>query len=485
MTVQKTASHWQLLAILALAFALRLYHITNPVLDWHAFRQADTASVTREYVKHGVDLLRPKYQDHSNIQTGKDNPEGYRLVEFPLVNGFIAVILRTFPHLSLVLVSRLVSVLFSLGAIVALYYLVRELSGKQLATWSALAMATLPYAVYYSRAILPEPALLVASLTSLVCFTYYIKKPSAWWASATWLSLALALLLKPFAIFLAPVYLLIAWQKRGWKIVLSWDLALLAAAVVAPLLAWRHWISTFPTGIPASDWLFNGNGIRFRPAWFRWLFWERITKLILGGVGILFALANLLQLPQLKTKQWWQQDWLIYAGWWAGILAYFAVIASGNVQHDYYQVIALPIICITLARGLLIFASALTKKFKSVSITTIAGIGLALCCWGSWTQVGGYFNINHWEYVAAGKAVDELTPADALVIAPAFGDTLFLFQTNRTGWPIGFEIADKIAKGAQYYITTSYDDEARALEAEYATVKKTPEYLLLNLTQPL
>jgi hypothetical protein len=26
----------------------------------------------------------------------------------------------------------------------------------------------------------------------------------------------------------------------------------------APMLLWREWIKNFPTGIPVSDWLFNG-----------------------------------------------------------------------------------------------------------------------------------------------------------------------------------------------------------------------------------
>src|SRR3989304_3474290 len=76
------------------ALVVRLYRITNPAADWHAFRQADTASVTREYIKHGVDWQRPTYHDLSNIQSGQDNPLGYRMVEFPLVNGSLALLLR-------------------------------------------------------------------------------------------------------------------------------------------------------------------------------------------------------------------------------------------------------------------------------------------------------------------------------------------------------------------------------------------------------
>ena len=90
-----------------------------------------------------------------------------------------------------------------------------------------------------------------------------------------------------------------------------------------------------------------------------------------------------------------------------------------------------------------------------------------------------------WEYVKAGKKVDELAPVDARVIAPAMGDTIFLFQTKRVGWPIGFDIQNKINLGATIYVTTSMDDEAKELELEYKTIEKTKDYLMLDLTTTL
>lgn len=75
-----------LFLILILAFGLRLYKINNPVADWHSFRQADTASVTRNFVNEGINLMMPRYDDLSNIQSGKDNPQGWRMVEFPVYN---------------------------------------------------------------------------------------------------------------------------------------------------------------------------------------------------------------------------------------------------------------------------------------------------------------------------------------------------------------------------------------------------------------
>src|SRR5689334_19814520 len=91
-----STKEWVFLGIiLIIATVMRLYRITNPLADWHSFRQADTASVTREYVKHGIDLLHPTYHDLSNIQSGKDNPKGYRMVEFPLVNAGTAWVIQT------------------------------------------------------------------------------------------------------------------------------------------------------------------------------------------------------------------------------------------------------------------------------------------------------------------------------------------------------------------------------------------------------
>ena len=69
-----------LLLILVLALVLRLYKIDNPVADWHSWRQADTASVTRVFSQEGINLLTPRFQDISTIPSGKQNPPGYRML---------------------------------------------------------------------------------------------------------------------------------------------------------------------------------------------------------------------------------------------------------------------------------------------------------------------------------------------------------------------------------------------------------------------
>lgn len=463
---------WLLLIVLV-AFVVRLYKIDNPVADWHSFRQADTASVTREYVKHGIDLLTPRYHDVANIQSGQDNLDGYRMVEFPILNALVAAwVLLT--GASLEISSRLLSILFSLMGLVSLFFLVKGLSGNRVAYVSAVIFALLPYNIFYSRVIMPEPALVGSYLVSLLAFRLWLEKQDWRWGILSWVGLVLALLLKPFVVFLVPVYAVIAWQKYGlatWK---RWDLVVYAGTSVVPMLWWRQWITQFPSGIPVNDWLFNSNGIRLRPAWFRWLFWERLTKMWLGWIGVAVLPLNLFQ---FKSDIW------VYGAWWLGMLTYYVVIATGNVQHDYYQVIAMPIVCISVARGGVILFDWLKTKTSDRLALGLLLVAAAVAWFLAWQQVKGLFSVNNWEYVEAGEAVDRLTPADALIIAPAMGDTHFLYQTNRRGWPIGFEIDDKIQKGADFYVTTSNDDEVRELRQQYTVIEETDRYILIDLNQ--
>lgn len=469
-------THRWIVATIVVAFILRLFWITNQPLDWHAFRQADTASVTREFVLNGIDLLHPHYHDLANIQSGKDNLAGWRMVEFPWVNGLTAALILVTRGNEIV-IGRLVNVLFSLLAIGSVYWLVKRVSDERLALVSATVMSVLPYSVFYSRALLPEAAMLGTSMVSLVAFDIWLEQRSWKWYITSLIALSLALLLKPFVLFFGGVYLALIWYRRGWKGFFAWQNFVYAGLAILPLWWWRQWIEQFPSGIPANDWLWNSNGIRWRPAWFRWLFWERLTLLIGGVVGAILGALNIIK--------WKEKSVMIWFLWWVGILAYFSAIATGNVQHDYYQTLVIPIISITIARGAVVLFDFLKKRLTNTHASLVVGGVLAVMVVIAWQQVKGYYNINHREYIEAGYAVDQLVPADAQVIAPAFGDTQFLFQTKRRGWPIGFEIEDKIAKGATHYVTTSYDDEARMLEQQYQTLAKTPMYLILDLTTPV
>ena len=460
-------------AILVLALVLRLYKIDTPVADWHSFRQADTASVTREYLKHGLNWLVPKYHDLSNIQSGKENPAGYRMVEFPIINGATAALIQIL-HLQAqeVLVGRLVSVLFSLITIVSIYLLGRSLSGPLTGLVGAVVFSIFPYSVYFSRTILPEPALLAFSTLSLALFSLWLEKKNPSFYLFSLLSLTLALLVKPYAIFLTPLYLVLCFVKQAKLKDYFFSLALIGVSGL-PLILWRNWILRFPEGIPVSDWLYNKDNIRFKGAFFRWLFEVRLGVLILGVAGILPLILGIFKKDKSR---------LFYITWAVCLFAYLSIFAGGNVQHDYYQFFLMPFIALAIGRGIA-FLIDLPGNYlgKKTVVFMISGLTI-YSLFVSWYTIRGYYQVNNWPIVEAGRKADQILPKSAKVIAPYNGDTAFLFQTNRTGWPIGFYIDEKIKAGATAYVSVVYDDEARNLEKQYSTLAKTDRYIIIDLT---
>ena len=106
--------YFLLSVIVILGLFVRLYRIDNPIADWHSWRQADTAAVTRNFVRSGINMLYPTYDDVSSIQTGIDNPTGIRMVEFPAYNAIHAVLFKNFEVFTIEKWGRLITVFISL-----------------------------------------------------------------------------------------------------------------------------------------------------------------------------------------------------------------------------------------------------------------------------------------------------------------------------------------------------------------------------------
>lgn len=460
-------------SIVLLAFAVRLYKISEPLADWHSWRQTDTSAVSRNYARDGINLLLPRHDDLSDIASGRENPNGYFFVEFPIYNAIHAFVYQAIGFFSLEVWGRLVSILFSLGSLVFLYLIVDGFLGALAAILSAVFFAFLPFNVYYSRVILPEPMMVFASLASIYFYRRYFLSSKRMYLLAGILSLGLSLLLKPFSIlFFVPIFYL-AFVKANEK--LSDQLRLTAFSFVLasmPFILWRLWISRFPEGIPGSYWLFNSGGIRFKGAFFYWIFAERIAKLILGYWGGALLIIGLIR----KTRE----EKYFFHVWLLSVLAYFFVVAGGNVQHDYYQVISVPIICVFLAKGVEWLFDSCTDSEKILSKVVALVLSVFAIAF-SWYHIRDFYNINNPSIVSAGKSVDRLIPVDAKVIAPYGGDTAFLYQTNRKGWPVGVEIQKMIDHGAEYYVNINFGPETDWLEKEYCVMEKTSSWIIIKL----
>ena len=126
-----------LIVLLICGFLVRLYRIDNPIADWQSWRQADTGAVTRNFVEHGLDLLHPRINNISNVQSGLDNPQGYFFAEFPIYNATSASLYLLFHGLTLIEWERIVTILASVFAGLFLYLIVERHSNKTLGLLAA------------------------------------------------------------------------------------------------------------------------------------------------------------------------------------------------------------------------------------------------------------------------------------------------------------------------------------------------------------
>ncbi|MEK7533033.1 MAG: phospholipid carrier-dependent glycosyltransferase [Patescibacteria group bacterium] len=476
-----------IILIAALTIAVRLYRVDQPVADWHSFRQTDTASVAQLYVANGVDLLHPRYQDLSNIQSGKDNPNGWRMVEFPLYQGIAATLARRIPSVSVDVWLRIVTILSATGTVIILMALTGAVSSPMVAVFTGFTYALLPYSVFYGRTILPETFAVFWAMLSvyLVYLATKVSQSETPLRGRNWYFMiagafagALAVLVKPTAGFLLVPVLYLLYRRYGFSLVLLIRLLAYSLICLLPLWWWRVWITQFPEGIPVFDWLLNKGNIRFKGAWFQWLFAKRLAELILGYWGLIpFGLGVLVRL----TKK---EGWL-FPVMGAGGLLYLTVFAAGNVQHDYYQILLIPIVSIYVAKGL---AFLLTEKlFHPFARYSLFVVSLLFMLAFSWYTMRTYYWINRPEIIEAGLAADAMLPKAAKVIAPYNGDTTFLYQTKRQGWPLGFDIDEKIAMGATHYVTVSPTDndwETKTLAEQYTVLVRNEKYAIIDLTNP-
>jgi hypothetical protein len=467
-----------LVLILVIGFAVRLYKIDNPVADWHSWRQADTAAVARNFYDEGYNPFFPKGDDMSVISELKPIPNlhRYRFVEFPIYNSLV--------YFGYVLnggvderVARLISIFFSLGSTIFIYLIVKRYSTTFHSLLSAFIFATLPFGIYYGRVILPEPSLVFFCLGMFYFLDLWIQKESRRLYFVGVFFTICAFLTKPMAIFFLLPLAYSYYLKEGFKFPpLRYFLFFIPALL--PLFLWRQWIAQFPEGIPSSSWLLNGNGIRFRPAFFRWIVGDRLGREILSITGGFIFLLGFIVKPLANS------NYLLHL-LTVSSFAYLVVFATGNVQHDYYQYLLTPALSIFLARGIWLLMRGVPLFLPRTITIPLALFLVVITYYLTWSEIKGLYQVNNWAIVHAGEKADAILPKDAIVLAPYQGDSAFLYQINRNGFSLTRHSVEDMRRddGVNFYISTSKDAKTAWLMQKYKTLVEDAEYIIVDLRE--
>ncbi len=477
-------SDWFILgAILLLGFVLRLYNFNTPLADYHSWRQVDTAAVARNFVNEEFNMLMPRYDDLTSIQSGKDNPTGLRFVEFPIYNAMMAGMYSIAPIFPIEVWGRIISAVMSLVVIGSLYYLSLKESSRYTAIGTALVYAIFPYFVFFSRTVLPENTALGFTFLSIF-FLYISNRKEIDFKSVLFFALsivffAMAVLVKPTVIFYGLALAFIFLRKYGLGIFKAAPVYIYFALALAPLVAWRLYIQQYPEGIPSSAWLFTEvqtfEGIRnifFKPAFFRWIFFERINNQILGGYMTFFLVLGAIAKPKA---------WLLPVIGVSALL-YVFTFQGGNVQHEYYQIILFPALALFIGLGFHYIHKShktlLHPAFISVTLIAIT----ALSWFFSYYKVRDFYGYPN-DLVQIARIVKTITRPNDLIITDRYGDTTLLYLMERKGSPaLHKPIADLRNEGYRYLVVTVPETITKMKEEEQlSTVFENDKFALFRL----
>jgi len=454
--------------IVCVAFIFRLYRIDAPLADFHSWRQADTAAVARNFERNGFNLMMPQYDDLSNLQSGMDNPQGYRFVEFPLYNALFGYSHMVFPQLSLETWGRLIAILFSLLAIISLYYIALTEAGRTAAIVTTITYAVMPFFVYFSRVVLPDSPAVAMALVSIALLRMFImehqKLRKFFFITASMVSFALSLLMKPTTIFYALPLLIIFLRTYRFNSPKKLHIILYFICTVIPLLLWRYYITFYPEGVPASTWLisqvntFEGQkDIFMRPAFFRWIFFERINNLMLGGYLTTLFVVGLLK----------KQKTILPISIIAASFIYLMTFEGGNVQHAYYQIGIFPGVALAVGLGAAaLIESSSFAKFITVPAVVMLFIGSFFF---SYFQVKDYYNIPQ-DLLLMANIIKTFTLPSDKIVADRMGDTTLLYLADRRGMPLLYREPDQLKADGYRFILTDKQEIIQKLKDQATKV---------------
>jgi len=387
-----------LLFLFITAFAIRLYDLTDPPLDFHPTRQLLSAVKARAlYFK-----TQPDGYSTQQLETGIRQARLKAQVEPEILETIVAYTYRyTGEQLW---VARIYSSLFWIIGGVFLFLFVRKLISFDAAIFSTAYYLFFPYAIIASRSFQPDPLMVMMIIAFWWAFARWVDNvPGP--ASKSWIAAILAGILGGLAI-------LIKFSAAFFVIGAALGLAL-------SRLTWRElfrngqvWAMAIIGVLPGATYLINGlqgnlgdqfQG-RFVPALlvnpFNYLQWMTKVDLAVGGFFVMLGLLGFFLAPDRRFRS-------LLFGLWGAYLIYGLYFDYHSATHDYYQLPLIPIVAVSLAPlGGWFFArlaEATVQGALRVAAYAILVIGMVMMVWNvrnqmktadyrkdavMWTQIG-------------------------------------------------------------------------------------------------
>ncbi len=436
-----------LIAILILAFNLRIYHVGYPAVGYHNWKEVHYLSEARNYANEGFfkygffipasDFPHLGYEEN-DINTQID---GAHTDTFPTISIIVGFFFKIFgPSLKL---ARMINIFFMLGAIFFLYLVIKKLFKREdLALVTALIAAINPLFVFFGRQVqLINPALFFM-IASVYFFLLWREEPKMNYIVLFTLSLSLSILTKySFAVIALPMLAIFPYKRvfkfENFRKFLKQYVVGVALLMLTPLWIIYTKIAAVRLNALAAD-VQVELGTTFTSEFWRILkSYANDNYTILGLVFAGFGLALMIYFFLKDRKNLGYRFVLSYA--LASVLWFF-IMSFKLSGHNYHQYPVAPLIIILISYLFVVVAANIRKlvNIKYVNIIVFFAV-LAVFFFPLYSDSidakNRMFDTQFIGLDVAGEYIKMNSQPDSRMIFPSHQSYGVLWHSERKGYP--------------------------------------------------
>jgi hypothetical protein len=481
------------------ALAIRIYHISNPPLEFHPYVQYRSALVARAlYFEHQSDKTILKWRKEVAFQ----NKKAMGLQAPPIVENLASVSYRIAGR-EILWIPRVFSVMFWLIGGIFLYLLLKRIISADAAIFSTAYYLFVPFGIVASRSFQPDPLMVMGFLASVYAIVKYYEKPSFTLLLVADFVSAAAILIKFVTAFaILGLFILLGIYAMGFRKFIRIPHFIFILISLIPSGIYYYYVVMVAKSLSAQGYFLPN--LFSQP--FFWTGWKYLIERVAGFAAFLGALLGAFLTQNRIFKG-------MALGLWAGYFIYCLIFTYSTYTHNYYHLQLIPIVALLLAPlGHLIFErlNQILKRslFKGFAlIILLFPIGLTIYEGKTWLDTTDFRR----EVETAreiGKAVKHST--NTIYLSQYYGTWLTYhgelcglntpahydfnrnaLEGNKNTPPVELFMASYKRLKPEYFIVTDFEefdlqsDLKTFLNENFPLLAKTNRYIIFDLRKRL
>jgi len=404
-----------LVLILVFGIGVRLKNFNALPIDAHPMRQTDTECVAYFLYTGKSSFFKPI----SCLIRPVSNVNGYFFLEMPFYQSLIATSYKIFGYYPSS--ARIVNLVLYLLGSWAMYGLMSKWWNKKMGLMGVFIFSFVPGSIFFVGHAIHPDALAVSFIWISLFFGWkYQENGNYKNLLLAGLFLGISVASRPFGLICLPLLFYFLFLRksniRDYLIILILSVGIYAW--------WQWWTRNLGIDMSWENWVLAGRE--------KFLVFENVKKLIwknvigetmgkvvsgLAGVGLIVGLIK-------KDKKM-----IPLIVWLVGVIAYWFIAPDGNLTHQYYADVYIPLVVILATIGL----NFIFEKSKILAILIIP----FLIYNGIRTSNYHFDDRGKLAEVVVAKEIEKLIPEDKKIIYLAKGDSIPLSLSHRQGWILG------------------------------------------------